>query len=308
LNITADFSPFPWYNSIVTNPQEERLMRQYNKVYLEITNRCNLRCSFCPGTRRPPRTMSPAEFRLLAEKLRPATRYLYLHLMGEPLLHPELPALLAIAGELDFLVNITTNGTLLPQAGEALLAAPAVRKVSISLHSLEANDSRVFSTYLGSCISFAKRAAAAGKLTGLRLWNLDGSLSGQNDLNAPMLEELHRAFPGEWPPVREGYKIAERIYLEFGERFEWPDLSAGEREGDAFCYGLRDQFGVLCDGTVVPCCLDHEGDLALGNLFTQPLEEILSSPRARAIYESFSGRQAREELCRKCGYARRFIR
>ena len=248
-------------------------MRQYNKVYLEITNRCNLRCSFCPGTRRPPRTMSPAEFRLLAEKLRPATRYLYLHLMGEPLLHPELPALLAIAGELNFLVNITTNGTLLPQAGEALLAAPAVRKVSISLHSLEANDSRVFSAYLGSCISFAKRAAAAGKLTGLRLWNLDGSLPGQNDLNAPMLEELHRAFPGEWPPVREGHKIAERTYLEFGERFEWPDLSAGEREGDAFCYGLRDQFGVLCDGTVVPCCLDHEGDLALGNLFTQPLEE-----------------------------------
>ena len=145
-------------------------------------------------------------------------------------------------------------------------------------------------------------------LTGLRLWNLDGSLPGQNDLNAPMLEELHRAFPGEWPPVREGHKIAERTYLEFGERFEWPDLSAGEREGDAFCYGLRDQFGVLCDGTVVPCCLDHEGDLALGNLFTQPLEEILSSPRARAIYESFSGRQAREELCRKCGYARRFIR
>ena len=249
-------------------------MRQYNKVYLEITNRCNLRCSFCPGTRRPPRTMSPAEFRLLAEKLRPATRYLYLHLMGEPLLHPELPALLAIAGELNFLVNITTNGTLLPQVGETLLAAPAVRKVSISLHSLEANDSRVFSAYLGSCISFAKRAAAAGKLTGLRLWNLDGSLPGQNDLNAPMLEELHRAFPGEWPPVREGHKIAERIYLEFGERFEWPDLSAGEREGDAFCYGLRDQFGVLCDGTVVPCCLDHEGDLALGNLFTQPLEEI----------------------------------
>ena len=297
-----------WYNSIVINPQEEQLMRQYNKVYLEITNRCNLRCSFCPGTRRPPRTMSPTEFRLLAEKLRPATRYLYLHLMGEPLLHPELPALLAIAGELDFLVNITTNGTLLPQVGETLLAAPAVRKVSISLHSLEANDSRAFSAYLGSCISFARRAAAAGKLTGLRLWNLDGSLPGQNDLNAPMLEELHRAFPGEWPPVREGHKIAERIYLEFGERFEWPDLSAGEREGDAFCYGLRDQFGVLCDGTVVPCCLDHEGDLALGNLFTQPLEEILSSPRARAIYESFSGRQAREELCRKCGYARRFIR
>ena len=283
-------------------------MRQYNKVYLEITNRCNLRCSFCPGTGRQPRTMSSAEFRFLAERLRPATRYLYLHLMGEPLLHPELPELLKIAGELDFLVNITTNGTLLPQTGGALLAAPSVRKVSISLHSLEANDGREFSAYLEQCVAFAKKAAEAGKITGLRLWNLDGEAAGQNELNAPILAALHRAFPLEWQPVREGFRLAERIFLEFGERFEWPDLAAEEAAGQAFCYGLRDQFGVLCDGTVVPCCLDHEGDLALGNLFTQPLGEILASPRANAIYEGFSSRRAAEELCKKCGYARRFVR
>ena len=284
-------------------------MRQYNKVYLEITNRCNLRCSFCPGTKRHPRTMSPAEFRFLAERIRPATRYLYLHLMGEPLLHPALPELLQIAGELDFRVNITTNGTLLAQAGGVLLADLPVRKISISLHSLEANDGQErFSTYLEQCIVFARKAAAAGRITGLRLWNLDGATAGQNSLNEPILTVLHRAFPAEWQPVREGFRLSERIFLEFGERFEWPDLSAEEVRGQAFCYGLRDQFGVLCDGTVVPCCLDHEGDLALGNLFTEPLEEILSSPRARAIYEGFSGRQAMEELCRKCGYARRFIR
>ena len=283
-------------------------MRQYRKVYLEITNRCNLHCSFCPGTRRPPRTMSPEEYRFLAERLRPAARYLYLHLMGEPLLHPDLPALLSIAGELDFLVNITTNGTLLSQAGEALLSAPAVRKVSISLHSLEANDGRAFSAYLQECIAFARRAAAAGKITGLRLWNLDGDAPGRNALNAPMLAALHSAFPGEWPPVRQGFRLAERVFLEFGERFEWPALSAGEADGAAFCYGLRDQFGVLCDGTVVPCCLDHEGDIPLGNLFHQPLEEILDSPRAQAIYRGFGGRRAVEDLCRRCGYARRFVR
>ena len=283
-------------------------MRQYNKVYLEITNRCNLNCSFCPGTRRQPHTMSPAEFRLLAGRLRPATRYLYLHLMGEPLLHPDLPELLRIAGELDFLVNITTNGTLLLQNGGTLTDAPAVRKVSISLHSLEANDGREYAGYLQSCICFARAAAKKGKIVGLRLWNLNGDVLGQNELNEPMLAVLHREFPEKWQPVREGYRLAERIFLEFGERFEWPDLAAEPTEGQAFCYGLRDQFGVLCDGTVVPCCLDHEGDLALGNLFMQPLEEILSSPRARAIYEGFGTRHAAEELCRKCGYARRFAR
>ena len=110
-------------------------MRQYQKVYLEITNRCNLHCSFCPGTSRAPRTMSPEEFVALAQKLRPVTRHLYFHLMGEPLLHPALPELLQTADALDFRVNITTNGTLLPQRSKLLAAAPAVRKVSISLHS-----------------------------------------------------------------------------------------------------------------------------------------------------------------------------
>ena len=87
---------------------------RFSRCYLEITNRCNLSCSFCPKTKRPARTLSPAEFRLLAEKIRPYTDYLYLHVLGEPLMHPELETLLGICGELNFRVVITTNGTLLP--------------------------------------------------------------------------------------------------------------------------------------------------------------------------------------------------
>ena len=88
--------------------------------------------------------------------------------------------------------------------------------------------------------------------------------------------------------------------------FDWPDMSAEELGENCFCYGLRDQVGVLCDGTVVPCCLDHDGDIPLGNLFERELDEILVSPRAGAIREGFSHRLAVEELCRRCGYARRF--
>ena len=84
------------------------------------------------------------------------------------------------------------------------------------------------------------------------------------------------------------------------------DLSAQELGENHGCYGLRDQVGVLSDGTVVPCCLDHNGDIRLGNIYEQPIEEILNSPRAKAMVEGFSCRKAAEELCRKCGYARRF--
>ena len=88
--------------------------------------------------------------------------------------------------------------------------------------------------------------------------------------------------------------------------FDWPGRDAPDRGERCFCYALRDQIGVLADGTVVPCCLDHEGDMALGNLFKQELKEIMSTPRAQEIYAGFSQRKAREELCRRCGYARRF--
>ncbi len=272
------------------------------KAYLEITNICNLNCSFCPGTRRARRFLSVEEFRLLAGKLRRHTDYLYFHLLGEPLLHPELGALLRIAGELGFACMITTNGSLLPERGELLLAAERLRKVSISLQSFEANPGGELEGYLSGCLAFARKAAEKGVFCELRLWNR----GGLETLNPAIRERLEACFPLPWEKSRNGWKLAERIWLDPGERFDWPDLDAPDRGERCFCYGLRNQIGVLCDGTVVPCCLDHEGDIPLGNLFTQELDEILASPRARAIYEGFSRRRAVEELCRRCGYRTRF--
>ena len=272
------------------------------KAYLEISNICNLHCSFCPGTRRERRILSPAEFRLLAGKLRGHTEYLYFHLMGEPLLHPQLGELLEIAEELGFRVMITTNATLLFKAGETLLRSKALHKVNLSLQSFEANDSDDLCAYLEGCVDFAERAAEKGVLCEFRLWNQ----GGLEERNREILSFLEERFPTPWQPSRNGQRLAERIWLDPGERFDWPDLEKNSLREKGFCYGLRDQIGVLCDGTVVPCCLDHEGDIPLGNLFQQELDEILASPRARAIYEGFSRRQVVEPLCQRCGYAGRF--
>ena len=108
---------------------------KFRKIYLEISNVCNLKCSFCPGTARTPKMMSEAEFRALMPKLRPWSDFLYFHLMGEPLLHPQLERFLQIAGEAGFRVILTTNGTLLERQKELLLASPGLHKVNISLHS-----------------------------------------------------------------------------------------------------------------------------------------------------------------------------
>lgn len=279
-------------------------MKRFNKVYLEISNICNLRCSFCPGTNRQPKVMSEPEFSALLPKLRPYTDFLYFHLMGEPLCHPNLERYLQLAGDTGFKVILTTNGTLLAKQQEILLRAPALHKINISLHAFEANDLSVpFQEYLNGCFSFGQ-AAQGKKLVVYRLWNNGGA----DEKNSEILSALEEAFPKPWKAERKGTRIGNRVYLEYGDKFDWPDLSATEGSEKIFCYGLRDQLGVLCDGTVVPCCLDHEGDIALGNLFEDDLDSILNTKKAQAICRGFQNRIAAEELCRKCGYARRFAR
>lgn len=275
------------------------------RVYVEITNVCNLHCSFCPGTRRGGRFMSPADFRRAAERLRGYTNYLYLHVMGEPLLHPALGEILAAAGELGFRVCITTNGTLLPQCGDMLLSSPALHKVSVSLHAMEGNGREALGEYLDAVWSFARRASAQDVICALRLWNI----GGEDRRNGEILDFLAQqvgAWPLALPQPRDGsWRLGSRLFLEQAEKFDWPDLTAPETD-TRFCLALRDQAAVLVDGTVVPCCLDHEGDIPLGNIFSADFGEILASPRARAIYDGFSRGQPPEELCRRCGFARRF--
>jgi len=268
---------------------------------VEITNLCNRNCSFCPGTKRPQKMMTAEEFRTAAQKLTHLTGYLYYHLMGEPLTHPQLPKMLAIASELGFKSQITTNGVLLPARGQALIDA-GVHKVNISVHSFEEGSDEDYVTYIKGCLDFADRASRAGTIVVLRLWN-NGFDEGRNISTLDLAKER---FPWAWTQEPRATRIQDRLYLEHGDRFDWPDLGAQDGGEAVFCHGLRDHFGILSDGTVVPCCLDHDGDIPLGNIFRQPIEEILNSPRAKAIRDGFSRRKASEELCRKCGYARRF--
>lgn len=273
----------------------------YSRVYVEITNICNRNCSFCPGTKRPLCRMTMEEFSTVAHKLQGVTEYLYYHLMGEPLTHPLLPDFIREANSLGFRSAITTNGTLLPQRGDELIEA-GVYKVNISVHSFEKGSMEDYLTYLNNCMDFADKASKAGVLVILRLWN-NGVDEGRN---VDILARLKERFDEEWHWGTRGARIRDKLHLEYGDRFQWPDMTAENQGEQVFCYGLKDHFAVLCDGRVVPCCLDHEGDIPLGNIFEQDAEEILHSPRAQAMRKGFACRHATEELCQRCGYARRF--
>lgn len=287
-------------------------MKKFKKIYIEITNICNLSCNFCPKTSRKPDFMDKEAFNHIIKKIRPYTDHVYFHLMGEPFLNKELETFLEISKENQLKVNITTNGTLINNVRNILLNASALRQVNISLHSFEANEEKVdFEKYINNIIDFVLEATENKNIIcSLRLWNLDTRYSANNTMNIDIFKLLEEEFETncdlrECLKEKNSFKLRKNVYISMGEKFKWPSLEVEELGERAFCYGLRDQIGILVDGTVVPCCLDSEGNIPLGNIFESDLEEILSSKRATEIYNGFSKRKAVEELCRRCGFINR---
>ena len=275
---------------------------KYSRVYVEITNICNRACSFCPGTKREKRRMTLDEFSLILDRLNGITEYIYLHIMGEPLTHPELCEFIRMGTSRGFKCAVTTNGTLLGKRGEEILTS-GIYKVNISVHSFENGAREEYLSYVNSCFDFADAASENGILTVLRLWNR-GYDEGRNVDTLAILKE--RFADGEWREGDRGARIRHKLHLEYGDRFEWPDSEKDELGDAVFCHGLGDHFGILVDGRVVPCCLDREAAIELGNVYETDLDTILSSERAERMREGFKCKRATEDLCRKCGYARRF--
>jgi len=290
-------------------------VKRFRKVYIEITNACNLACSFCPPTRRKPEYMKIETFTKILNEIKPYTDLIYYHVKGEPLLHPEIDKLLDISYEIGLKVNLTTNGTLINKVKDKFLNKPALRQINFSLHSLEGNEGlNQKDEYLTNIFAFIKGPLKeTNTLVSLRLWNLEGDNAKnlETQRNAQTLAIIEKEFNLPYKIEEKvipggGIKIAERVYLNQDQRFDWPDLKEAEDEGKGFCHGLRNQAAILVDGTVVPCCLDGEGVINLGNINKIQFSEIIESGRAKNIYQGFSRRDVIEELCRKCGYRKKF--
>lgn len=289
--------------------------KRFQKIYIEIINRCNLSCSFCPTSDRPARMMSVDEFAKIAAQVTPFTDYICLHVKGEPLMHPWLGDILAIAHQNGLNVNLTTNAVLLPEKHQLLLGETAPRQISLSLHSFDANTmhTRDFRSYLENAIDFARTftMTTPGYIS-FRLWNLDGTAKADQRLrNQFILEALEQAYHLAQPIDAyvgkvHGNTIAPHTYVNFDQLFEWPDEHASDYGFNGTCHGLRHQLAILADGQVVPCCLDHNGHLALGNIFIESLDTILCKEKSLRIIEDFRSHHIHENLCRRCGYRTRF--
>jgi radical SAM protein with 4Fe4S-binding SPASM domain len=259
--------------------------------------------------------MKVEEFEKILEEVKPFTEHVYLHLKGEPLLHPNLPQLLDLCEERKLKVNITTNGTLIGKVREKMIMKPAIRQINISLHSFDANEgNKTMEEYLKDILNFTQEAVEKTNIIiALRLWNLDQSnaTNAERQRNRELLSIIEEYFKLPYKIEEQitnsrGVKVTDRVFLNQDYEFKWPGLEEEDYGNVGSCYGLKDQIGILADGTVVPCCLDGEGVINLGNIHIQPFAEIIQGERAQNMLEGFSKRQLCEELCRRCGYRSRF--
>lgn len=277
------------------------MKKRFKKVYIEITNICNLHCRFCPPTRRTKEFMSLSNFSEVISKVKDYTNLVYLHLRGEPLIHPELKEILDVCSENNIMVNLTTNATLINDKKDIINNHSSLRQINYSLHSLEENDITDIKQYMDSIMMFIE--ANNNIIHSLRFWNLQNGVT-KNTLIISYLKDKFGINDSDLQ--KPSLKIRENLYLNQEYEFSWPDVNNDINLPNGFCYGLRDQIGILVNGDVVPCCLDANGEMVLGNIFTSNLDGIISSPRATSILNGFSNRHALEDLCIHCEYKQRF--
>ena len=289
--------------------------KEFRRVHVEISNVCNLACSYCPIEEKDKQHMSADQFAAIAAQIAPHTDEVSLHLLGEPLAHSDFAKVIGICSELDLPVHVVTNGLLLPARSSEVLH-PSVRQVSISVQSFEDNypnqNPKLYIERLKSFVSKAEELRPDLYIN-LRLWDVEaGFRSNHSPHSNKTRVAFAEVFGFDWNDVqrdvrrRKNWRLSGRTYLHFDTRFRWPNSSDPIRSNKGRCHGLNNHFGIHADGTVVPCCLDHEASIPLGNAFETPIKQILASPRAQRMRDGFAKGLLVEDLCQRCTYIERF--
>lgn len=265
------------------------MKKMFKRIYIEILNYCNLSCTFCNKTNKPKTSISRNEFNHILKEIKPYTDYLYLHVQGEPLLHKDLFDLLIDANSYGFNVNLTTNGTLL---GNTKIL-DYLRQINISIQALYYLPNR--DKYFDKIIELIN--SNKDTYISLRLW---GNFESEEIIKY-FEEKLNRKVDRQ-----NGFKLVDRVFFSFDDEFEWPSLCMKKQDDIGTCQGTISHVGILADGTVIPCCLDKDGIINLGNIYELSFKNIIESNRFQSIRFSFKHNKVIEELCLKCTYRNRF--
>nr|WP_267884036.1 radical SAM/SPASM domain-containing protein [Halarcobacter anaerophilus] len=281
---------------------------------MEITNICNLKCSFCPPKLLPNNTMSLDFFEKINKELKEVTNELAYHIVGDPLVLSNLDKYLNISLNNGLKVNITTTANNLENKHFDILMNRAIKQINFSINSYNANShKKSLDEYLNPILDFIEYAVKKKQhfFINLRIWNLDDSKSAK-EFNKEVFLRINKRFQSSididevYQNRPKNIRVARMVFLNFDDYFQWPSLKNEFVSKKGFCYGLDSHFGILSSGKVIPCCLDKDGIIDLGNLQKESLLDILNSKRVLDIQKGFKKGEVVEELCQKCSYRRRF--
>lgn len=262
---------------------------RFKKIYIEITNACNLTCKFCYGNKRKILFMSFDDFKLILSKIKKYTKYLYFHVLGEPLLHPKINEFIDYAYSQGFYINITTNGYLIKNIRDC----SKIRQINFSLHSYSEYYKVDLEKYLTSIFDFIDNNE--NTYFSLRLWVC-------NDYNESIIKFISDRYNIFINKENNNFKVKDNVFLNFSHTFIWPDVNNNFYSEKGKCYGLIDHIGILSDGSIVPCCLDAGKHICLGNIYDDELIDILNTERVKKMIVGFRNNHRYEELCRHCGF------
>lgn len=278
------------------------MKKRFKKIYIEITNRCNLNCSFCGKNKRDYRDMSLLEFELVINKIKKYTDYIYLHVKGEPLLYSNLDSLLSICDNTNIKVNITTNGVFLKEKLSVLINHFCIRQINISLHS-ENNKKNYFLDVFSS-----GKVLSTKMFISYRIWDLkEYKLNKKSTEIVNKIIEFYNLSPVIVDKLYndKNIKIASNTFVNKENIFTWPDVD-NDILVDGFCYGLKTHIAILSNGDIVPCCLDANGEIKLGNIFEDSLDDVLNGDIYKSLLKSFKDNKAIHPLCKSCNFKNRF--
>lgn len=277
------------------------MKKRFNRIYIEITNKCNLSCSFCKKSTRPLKEMSVSEFKEVISKIKGYTNTICLHVKGEPLLHSNLSEILNICDDNNISISLTTNGTLLKAKIKELVKHKSLSKIHISLNA-EVNNLNYLNDIFKAVSNFPQN-----KIIIYRLWAQKKNTLAEKSTEA--VEKLRDYYCLSTETVEKiknekNTKIDINKYVDKDYIFEWPTVTNDKTNG--FCEGLKSQLGILSNGTVTACCLDDDGLINLGNIFEENLKDILEKEKTKKIIEGFRDNKCIENLCQSCYYKNKF--
>lgn len=288
---------------------------KFYRIYIELTNVCGLSCSFCPTKELPNKQMDLVFFESVIQQAKQYTQEIACHVVGDPLTQSNLHAYLDIIHKHGLKTMLTTSGYFLKKHSYDTLFHPCVKQINISLNSYNKNDtSLTFEQYITPIIDLCQEKLIRKEelFINLRVWNLDEMMS-EKEFNTSLFETLSSAFDtvldieSIYRDRPKNIRLASKVLVHFDNYFEWPSLK-NQNYGHGTCQGLQSHIAILASGKVVPCCLDCDGVIELGDLHQTSLESILGTSRTVNMLEGFKEGKAVEELCQKCSYKSRFNR